>query len=269
MSISAFSLGYQKSPIIFQGGIASEPGYPGGLMPIISITQSAAFTLGPSNAATATNEFEFVNASPVVTSSNLELQSFFFDFHPAAGGKLIEQQAATYPFANRSVAANSTIAEPLSISLIMEAPTRANFNYAQRLATFQALQAALSQHNRLGGTFIVATPSYIYTDCLLLSLRDISEGDPKYPQSRWQWEFFQPLLTLESAQAAQNSLMQQLNSAVKVTPNGSGQISYSGLSPTVANPQSGQAPATTPAARPLPGAAVSGAPSLRIPVGGP
>jgi hypothetical protein len=42
--MTLFQLGYQISPIIFSGGIASL--IPGGLLPVVAITQSASFVAG-------------------------------------------------------------------------------------------------------------------------------------------------------------------------------------------------------------------------------
>ncbi len=241
MSRSDFSLSYQKSPIILTNGIAAN--VPGGMLPIISITQSQDFDGGILSG-----------------SSNLDLEDFLFDFYPMPGGSLMEVEVATYPFANQSVAANSVIQQPLKISLEMLAPVRTAGGYDQKLAIFQSLQSSLNQHITQGGTFTVATPAYLYTNCLLLSFRDASDGDRARPQWKWQWDFTQPLLTLEAAQAAQNSLMQKISTGSRVTPSTSGAVSYSGQQSAVGLPASGQGPSTVPAAQLLPGASVSGQP---------
>jgi hypothetical protein len=242
MSITEFSLSYQKSPIIFTHGIAEQLN--GAILPIISITQAADYDIGPTGTVTGVDE-------------SFLLTDFLFDFYPMPGATLAENQIGAYPFANQSIAANSIIAQPLRVSLLMLAPVRVVGGYQKRLSVFQTLKAAVDLHTSLGGTYTIATPSYLYTNCILLNLRDVSSGDEKRPQDRWQWDFIQPLLTTEAAQAAQNQLMAKITSGVAVTPNASGEISPSGVAPAVGSTASSQGPSAVPAARPLTGASVS------------
>lgn len=238
MAIQDFALSFQKSPIILTGGIATN--LPGGMLPIISLTQAADFPDGV-----------------LSSSSNLALEDFLFDFYPMPGGTLLEYQIGTYPFANQTTAGNALIADPLRLSLLMEAPARGGGAYNTKLSVFQSLKSSLDQHAAQGGSYNVATPSFIYTSGVLLGLRDISAGDPKRPQSRWQWDFYFPLLTLQQARQAQNALTQKLTNGAKVTPNATtGEVSYSGQGPSVGNPGSGTGPSTVVAAQPLPGASV-------------
>lgn len=241
MNRNAFTLGYQRSPIIFVNGIASQ--MPGALLPIISISQSQNFTQG-------------------VTGGSVDLNddASLFEFEPMAGATLGDFQVATYPFANQQVAGNAIIADPLRISLLMKAPVRpGNGGYDQRRTVFGAIQSAVSQHASLGGVYNVATPAYLYTNCLLTSLRDTSEGDPSKPQDRWIWEFIQPLLTLQQASRAQGAFMQKTGLGLQQQPNANGQLSWSGRQSTVGYPLSLAGPAVIPAATQLPGASVGGA----------
>lgn len=235
--IDQFSLTYQKAPIILNGGIAAN--LPGGLMPLISISDATNFPQGV-----------------LQGGSSMSLDDFMFDFEPMPGGTLIDNQVGTYPFANQTVAANAVITQPLRFAMLMVAPARGPGAFRNKIAAFQAIQAALAQHTSLGGTYTVATPSYLYTDCLLLTLRDVSSGNPGQVQSMWQWDFFQPLLTLDSAQAAQNALMQKVTAGTKITPNANGEISYSGQAPVVGNAASVTGPSVIPAAQGLGGASV-------------
>lgn len=239
MAITDFAMSYQKSPIVFNGGIAAD--LPGGMLPVISVTQAGNYSKGVLSG-----------------SDGLDLSGFLFDFFPLPGGTLAENQIGSYPFANQSVAANSIITQPLRISLLMLAPVRGPGGYDQKLSVFQSLKSALDNHTALGGTYTVATPSYLYTDCILLGLKDVSNGDEKRPQSQWQWDFVQPLLTLDAARAAQNTLMTKISNGAPVTPNADGEVSYSGQQPAVGSPPSGVGPSTVSAARPLTGASVSG-----------
>ena len=66
MNRDAFTLGYQRSPIIFVGGIASQ--IPGALMPIISISQSQNFNQGVTGSSVDLDDdsslFEFMPSFP-------------------------------------------------------------------------------------------------------------------------------------------------------------------------------------------------------------
>ena len=237
MSIQDYALSYQKSPIYLVNGIAP----PGAILPIISITQAADFNDGVTG-----------NSGP------LNLEDFIYDFNVLPGGSLMENQVATYPFANQSVAANAVIFQPLHLSLEMLAPVRTSGGYQQKLASFQSLQSSLNQHVQLGGMFTVATPAFLYTNMLLLSFKDITHSGPERPQDRWQWDFYQPLLTLQAAEAAQNSLNQKITNQTKITPNTEGYLSSTGLLVNANNPQSLINGQVVPAGSTAVGATVSG-----------
>ena len=68
-----------------------------------------------------------------------------------------------------------------------------------------AVQNVLNLHNQSGGTYTVMTPSYIFTNGILLRMSDASRGDSKQVQVTWQLDFTFPLLTLNQVQNAQNS----------------------------------------------------------------
>jgi len=205
----AYKLAFQLSPIVLTGGVAT--GIPGSMLPIIALTEAASFVTGLLSGA-----------------EDVELDDFFAHFAPVPGSTLIDQQIGTYPFANQTVAANATIAQPLQLSMLMICPARDELGYATKLVTMMALKAALDQHNLSGGTYTVITPAYFYTNGILTGLRDVSNASTKQPQNAYQWDFTFPLLTLEAAQSAQNSLMSKLTGNTQV----SGQPAWSGLSTT-------------------------------------
>lgn len=208
---SLYQLGFQCSPIILTNGLATA--VPGGMIPIIAITESLNLVTG-------------------VLSGNLDvdLDSFFAQFSPATGTTLINNEVATYPFANMTVAANSIIAQPLRVSLVMSCPVRktsgtiGNGGYYSKLAIMSALQTTLAAHNAAGGTYSVVTPSRIYTNCLMVSMVDVSGSNTRQRQVDWQIEFMQPLITATQAQSVQNNLMSVLSGQTK--PNGA--LSWSG-----------------------------------------
>lgn len=224
--MAAYKLSFQLSPIILTGGIASA--IPGGMLPIISITEA----------------FNFVDGLLSGGDNLDDLDGFFATWHPLPGATMIDQVIGTYPFANQATAANAVIRQPLSISMRMICPARNEAGYAIKLATMLALQATLAQHNASGGTYTIATPSFFYTDCVMGPMRDVSTSQTKQAQNTWQLDFTKPLLTLADAQQAQNNLMAQITSGTAI----SGAPSWSGLAPTVGNPGSLAGPSIVPAA---------------------
>lgn len=197
MSISdggaAFKLAYQISPIIFTGGIAGA--IPGAILPVLAFSQAASF----------------VNGLLSGNAGSLNEDDYLCYFQPLPGGTLIEQDIAMYPFANQSVAANAVIQQPLQISMLMICPAGAGGGYLTRLAAMTALQASFDQHNKMGGTYTILTPSFAYTDCVMTSMSDVSNASTKQVQNSYKLDFLKPLISLADAQAAQNGLMSKIS----------------------------------------------------------
>lgn len=230
---SAYKLAFELSPIIFTGGIATN--VPGGALPIITFTEAVNFTLG------------------ILSGAEIDLDNFFAHFAPIPGATLIDEQAATYTLANQTVAANATIIQPLNLSMLMTCPARNELGYPAKLATMMALKTVMDQHSSMGGTYTVITPSFFYTNGILLRMVDASNGASRQPQNAWQLDFYFPLLTLEAAQTAQNSLISKITGQTQVPAGADGSIAWSGLSPTVGNPSSLVGPSIIPAGSALPG----------------
>lgn len=228
---SAFQLAFEISPIILVGGII-----PGGMLPIVSITQAVSFTQGLLSG-----------------TFDADLDDSFAHFRPLVGGTIADWQYGQYPFANQAVAANAAIKQPLTISLHMTAPARGVGGYAAALATMMAIKTTIDTHVSLGGTFVVVTPRVFLPNCVLDAIRDVSDQSSKQPQNAWQWDFHQPLLTLSDALSLQSNLMSKITSGTQIT----GQPAWSGLGPTVAAPNSIAASSVIPAASNLPGAVSS------------
>lgn len=190
---SVYQTAYELSPIILSGGLFSK--IPGQMMPIVAVTQAANFGL-----------------SLLSGNSPLNTNSFFGHFRPLPGGTLIDYDIAMYPFANQTYAANAMIKKPLRLSLLMNSPSNIQGGYISKLITFTALKQTLDLHNQLGGTYIIATPSYIYQDCLLTSLTDVSRPDSQQPQNAWQFDFMQPLLA-DNQQSTLSRLYSAFSSA--------------------------------------------------------
>ena len=188
MSKVDYEFRYQQNPITLVGGVAGT-----GMLPITNILQARNYPRGITGPA-----------DPAARS--------FASFRPVPGHTLMNNEVAQYPFANQAVAANAVIASPLSISLEMLVPASAFTTTSSKLEIMTNLKSKLDQHTALGGWYIVATPSYIYTGCLLTSIVDSSDGDDgAQVQVRWIWNFTQPLITDEQLQAAQNQYMAKIS----------------------------------------------------------
>lgn len=194
--LDAFALTFTISPIILTGGIAAGMG---GILPIVAITEALNFTEGLLSGG-----------------DELDLDDFFAHFVPPPGATLVENEFGRYPFGNQAVAANAVIRMPRRVSMRMICPAKGEGGYAIKLATMLALEAALSNHNAQGGTYIVATPSFFFTNCVLLRVPDVSNNASAQAQNSWQFDFEQPLLTLQDAQAAQNNLIAQITGGVPI-----------------------------------------------------
>lgn len=222
---AAYKLTFQLSPIIMTGGVASL--IPGGMLPLLSISQAINFTFGLLSGA-----------------ADIDLDNFFANYQPLPGATLIDNQVGMYPFANQAVAANAIIAQPLKVSLLMIAPARDTAGYATKLATMMAMQASFSQHNAQGGLYTVCTPSFFYTDCIMTGMSDVTPGQSKQVQMAWRFDFVKPLVTLAQAAQAQGTLMSKVSGGTAFD----GPPSWSGLGSTVGAPQTAVAPSVIPAA---------------------
>jgi hypothetical protein len=194
-----YNLAFQVSPIILQGGIAASA--QGGLIPIIQLYgQTGLLAPGAS------------------------VDDFFAQYLPLPGGTLISNAVGTYPFANLTVAANAVIQQPLTLSMLMIAPVNRAGGYLTKLSTFTALQGSLQLHNASGGTYIVATPAFVFTNLIMTAMTDVTHGEGTQQQIEWQLDFIAPLLTLEAAAAAQSNLMAKVTGGGKIvgTPAWSG-----------------------------------------------
>ncbi|MBU9228205.1 hypothetical protein [Burkholderia multivorans] len=207
---SAYDLSFQVSPIILNGGIVANT--LGGMMPIIGL-------VGQLGAL----------AQSVLSSGSVGLDNFFARFVVLPGGTIINNAVGTYPFANQQVAGNAIVMQPKNVSLLMIAPVKDTGGYLTKLAIFTSLQSSLEAHCAAGGTFHVATPARIYTNCILTSMTDVTSGEGKQQQIQWQLDFVQPLLTQQAASSAYGALMSKLAGGQQVTsPAWSGAVAAAG-----------------------------------------
>jgi hypothetical protein len=207
-----FKLGYEISPIILVNGIAIN--IPGQMLPIVALTEATNFAQG-------------------LLQGNLPaLDQYFAHWKPLPGTELLHNLIAMYPFANQSVAANAIITQPLQISMLMNCPVQSAGGYTSKLATMTLLMSVLKQHSLSGGTFTVATPSGLFANCILSAVRDVSSGDSKQAQHTFQFDFLQPLITLDQTAQVYNSLMSKISAGLPTsqTP------AWSGVDATVGVP---------------------------------
>ncbi|ELG6814420.1 hypothetical protein Q6Y84_001064 [Salmonella enterica] len=194
-----YKLGFEISPVILCEGIAQA--IPGGMLPIVALTQSASFVTGLLGGA--------INLT--------DLDKYFCHWKPVQGATIVDYDIARHPFANQIVAANALLAQPLRVALEMKAPVNENTGAMTKLVTISALQSVLQAHANLGGTFIVATPSVIYNRCILRTVKDVTSGNDALPQLTWMWDFEQPLITKTGAEQAVNNFLGKIGGGDKVT----------------------------------------------------
>jgi len=189
-------LTFQVCPIVLSGGIASQ--IPGGMLAMLQL---------------------FVGTG--INSLGLpfdigDLDDAFGAFNVMPGGTLVNQQIAKYPFANQWVAANATIREPLTLSVIMDAPMRGPNAWIIKQVIMTSLKATLEKHNNAGGTYTVMTPAYMYDNLIMTALTDNSRGNNSLPQNAWRFDFERPLVALADLEGAQNQLMSKISGSLPV-----------------------------------------------------
>lgn len=191
----AFKLAFQVSPILLVGGIASD--IPGGALPIAAITEGLGVVNGLLHGEISYNP----NTA----------------WMPMAGSTLIQQEIGTLNFYNQITAANSVVNKPNRVMMQMTRPVSTqDGGYATKSLTFTALKLALDQHNQSGGSYVVMTPAFIYTGCLLRAVIDVSgfSEQNKQVQHTWLFEFEQPILQISQLDAVLGDLMSKFDSGM-------------------------------------------------------
>lgn len=147
---------------------------------------------------------------------------------PMPGGTALDLQIGEYPFANQAVAGNALIQQPLQVSMVLKFPATAALvsgtGYLSKSSIFTALVQALLSHANLGGLYGVMTPALTYSNCILKRVQDISDAQSNQAQWQWRFDFEQPLLSIQQAQQAQNTLMNKISTGAAIP----GTPSYSG-----------------------------------------
>jgi hypothetical protein len=212
---SIAQLSYQVCPIVLTGGIASQ--IPGGLMPLLMLFGGGGID---------------------------DLDDAFGAFNVLPGGTLVHQTISKYPFANQYVAANASINEALTISVIMDAPMRGPRAWLVKQAVMTSLKSTLESHNNLGGTYTVLTPAYMYDNLVMTSLTDNSRGSSSLPQNAWRFDFEKPLITVSDLTGAYNQLMNKVTNGLPTTGATTGVQPGSAVGQSVIADPGGLAPGT-------------------------
>jgi hypothetical protein len=199
---TVFRLGYEISPVILTNGIAKL--IPGGMLPIVALTEATGLIAG------------LLQGNGLDALTNID--QYFAHWMPLSGSTLIRNEIGSYPFANQIIAANAIIKQPNNISMLMICPAQKTGGYATKLATISALKKTLDYHHQSGGTYSIATPSYIYTGCILSAMTDATGGESNQVQTAWRFDFVQPLITLEDA-GAFSAFMQSLEGGLPIIGN--------------------------------------------------
>jgi hypothetical protein len=128
----------------------------------------------------------------------------------------------------------------------MICPVNTEAGYYTKLATMTAMKMAFDQHNNSGGTYSIMTLSYIYTNCVMVGMRDVGAEGTKQVQVEWQIDFMKPLISLADATQTYNNAMGQVNSGVQTNGQPSGPSATSPGPADVVGPPAGSSSNTPP-----------------------
>lgn len=226
MSFSEFQRSFELAPIILIDGIAKNL---------------------PGAGANGGGQISILDLLPPVSGPGLN--DYFAHFKVLPGGTLQDWGVAEYPFASMVMAANAVIQNPLKVSLMMTCPAQTGYNnYENKQSAFSILKSSLDNHISRGGSFNVLTPAYTYTNCLLVSLVDVSSMGDKQVQLAYQWNFVQPLLTTSGAITSLNNVYNKLGLQLPTPP----VLTNSSVATTVGNSSTNQPPGASQPGAPIP-----------------
>lgn len=218
---AAYKLAFSLSPIILTGGITES--FPGFALPIMALTEVVNFPL-----------------SILSGSEGPSLDRFFANYQILPGSSLIQQDIGRYSFANATIAANAVITQPLTISYLMICPVQNKLGWLEKLGIISGLKWVFDQHNARGGTYILLTPSYIYTNCVMRGMHDASSQLTKQAQNTYQLDFEKPLLTQSDADSVLGGIANSIKTAAGAVTD------VFGLAAPIATPASAALPSIVP-----------------------
>jgi hypothetical protein len=252
--LTAWKAYYQVCPIYLTGGIAGSGS--GNTVSLIQLLTAASVVpvvgIGPQQPTNLGGAL-----GPQQPQTVVSLDDAFGAFNVLPGGTLLVYTVPKYPLADQTMAANATVREPLTLSLVWETPMRGANAFTIKAQTMIQLKGLLDNHCNAGGMFTVFTPSYFYSNLILTALTDTSRAGNPLPQNAWRWDFERPqVVTLDEGQGVQSQLLQKVTGGIPTTgaltgasPGAIGtvptQVPGSGQQPALAAPQG--AAAGTPA----------------------
>lgn len=211
----AFKLAFEISPILLCGGIAKN--IPGGVLPIAAITEGLSIVNG------------------LLQGADRPIDSFSTAFFPASGTTLVVQDVGHFSFLDQATAANAVVQKPNRIVMQMLRPADTKSGgYVGKGLTFTALKVALDKHNQAGGTYTIMTPAFIFTDCLMHTMTDVSgfSEQNKQVQHSWSLEFEKPLLYISQLESVQANLFSKFETGTP-TNNAANDLSWSGIQQSI------------------------------------
>lgn len=183
-----FELQYVISPILLKNGIAENQQYK--TMHIAQLTQQGLIPF--------------------------TRDGFFAHFKVVGGGSLMQNTVAAYPVANMATAGNAVVQQPTAVSVQMYCPANASYTTNIRGIILKNLIDQLNLHIRKGGLFVVYTPMFVFDNCLLVGIRDASEGSVPELQNSLIFDFQKPMImTLDDVEGAKNDAMGKIGKGEK------------------------------------------------------
>lgn len=200
-----FQFRYELCPILLKNGIAEN--LTDKIMPIVQLTQQQGYpTSGMADKLIRT----------IVPGYPPTSDGYFAHFKTLPGCTLMNNSIGQYPFANSATAGNAIIQQAVNVSLLMYCPANSEYPTPTRSSIIESLLSALNEHVRSGGLFVVYTPLFIYDNCVLIGIRDGSDGEATGLQNGLIFDFLRPqIMTPEEAEGAQNELMSKITNRQK------------------------------------------------------
>ncbi|QCE32950.1 hypothetical protein FAI41_04700 [Acetobacteraceae bacterium] len=141
----------------------------------------------------AASGFNAIGGNFALGTDSLDDLMLDWESSPNNQGTLFDTTPPSDPQANAQAQDDNQLIKPSSMSIRMKTAPHTVGHYATMLGLIPLMRAIFSQHKCLGGRYVVATPSYIWTNMVLQKFADITEEPGKTPGSLFQLDFVQPV----------------------------------------------------------------------------
>ncbi|KMQ89825.1 hypothetical protein RF55_10510 [Lasius niger] len=204
-----FAVAFQKSPIYLTDGVVTkwgnsaltsvgqffDPNLPEGHpisnkfpFPLATLVADA---LGVAVSDTASG-FNAIGGNFALGTDSLD--DLMLDFEPVGkAGTLFESTPPSDPQVNAQAVDDNQLIHGSKMSLQMGVPPHTVGHYTALAALIPLMKAIFTQHQCLGGRYIIATPSYIWTGMMLTNFTDITEKPAQAPGSLFRLDFVKPV----------------------------------------------------------------------------